>query len=303
MASAKKEAMRYLGNENDYINLTGLNNERDLANQVYNTNTSAYQNAYNDLLNTIASNREKARTDFGSGRSTISENAFLRNRESASDLASRGLNGGLRQLSKVGNRIETGRQYSDLANTYYNTMGNIDATEKTGTNEYNTNMETAKNTLSAALADVDAREKAGRNAYKGAVAQLAEQIQARRDAAAAAAASLALQRKQYAEQVKQAQNDAINKFNQSLISAIDNASSKKEGVNAALRLYREMYGGDKTSADLANWATKYNFLDKLSGATSSKTSSLAGGSSKVTKTTSSSGGKSTAVTKSSKKGG
>ena len=266
MASAKKEAMRYLGNENDYINLTGLNNERDLANQVYNTNTSAYQNAYNDLLNTIASNREKARTDFGSGRSTISENAFLRNRESASDLASRGLNGGLRQLSKVGNRIETGRQYSDLANTYYNTMGNIDATEKTGTNEYNTNMETAKNTLSAALADVDAREKAGRNAYKGAVAQLAEQIQARRDAAAAAAASLALQRKQYAAQVKQAQEAAINQFNEKLISAIEKARKEgKMGNNVALDMFRAQYGKDKTREDLGNWAEKYGFMDILLG--------------------------------------
>ncbi len=266
MASAKQEAIRYLGNENDYINLGGLNKERDLANQVYNTNTSSYQNAYNDLLNTIASNREKARTDFNSGRGTISENAFLRNRQSASDLAARGLNGGLGQLSKVGNRMETGRQYSDLANTYYNTMGNIDATERTGTNEYNTNMETARNTLAAALADVDTREKAGRNAYRGAVAQLAEQIQARRDAAAAAAAQLAFQKKQYADQIKRADADAINQFNQKLISAIEKARKEgKMGNNVALDMFRAQYGKDKTREDLGNWAEKYGFMDVLLG--------------------------------------
>ena len=191
MASAKSEAMRYLGDEDDYINLSGLNREREIANNTYNTNMTSFQNAYKDLLNTIASNRNKARTDFGSGRATVNENAFLRNRESASDLASRGLRGGIAQLNKIGNRMETGRQYSNLANTFYNTMNEIDATERTGTNEYNTNVANAKNTLEAALADIGAREADARNAYRAQVAQLAEQIQARRAAQAAASAARA----------------------------------------------------------------------------------------------------------------
>jgi hypothetical protein len=193
MASAKKQAQSYLGNENDYINLKGLNEERQLANDVYNTNTKSFQDAYNDLLSNIASNRTKAKTDFGSGRSTISENAYLQNRNDLSNFAARGLNGGIAQLNKLGNRMETGRQFSDLANTYYNTLNELDANEKTYTNTYNTNMEGAKNTLNATLANISSREKAGRNAYKAAVAQLAEQIQARRDAADAAAKSYALQ--------------------------------------------------------------------------------------------------------------
>lgn len=204
MASAKKQAQSYLGNENDYINLKGLNEERQLANDVYNTNTKSFQNAYNDLLSNIASNRTKAKTDFGSGRSTISENAYLQNRNDLSNFAARGLNGGIAQLNKLGNRMETGRQFSDLANTYYNTLNELDANEKTYTNNYNTNMEGAKNTLNAALANISSREKAGRNAYKAAVAQLAEQIQARRDAAAASARSYALQEKQYKDATKAA---------------------------------------------------------------------------------------------------
>ena len=204
MASAKKQAQNYLGNENDYINLKGLNEERQLANDVYNTNTKSFQNAYNDLLSNIASNRTKAKTDFGLGRSTISENAYLQNRNDLSNFAARGLNGGIAQLNKLGNRMETGRQFSDLANTYYNTLNELDANEKTYTNNYNTNMEGAKNTLNAALANISSREKAGRNAYKAAVAQLAEQIQARRDAAAASARSYALQEKQYKDATKEA---------------------------------------------------------------------------------------------------
>ena len=204
MASAKKQAQSYLGNENDYINLKGLNEERQLANDVYNTNTKSFQNAYNDLLSNIASNRTKAKTDFGSGRSTISKNAYLQNRNDLSNFAARGLNGGIVQLNKLGNRMETGRQFSDLANTYYNTLNKLDANEKTYTNNYNTNMEGAKNTLNATLANISSREKAGRNAYKADVAKLAEQIQARRDAAAASARSYALQEKQYKDATKEA---------------------------------------------------------------------------------------------------
>ncbi len=203
MASAKKQAQSYLGNENDYINLKGLNEERQLANDVYNTNTKSFQDAYNDLLSNIASNRTKAKTDFGSGRSTVSENAYLQNRNDLSNFAARGLNGGIAQLNKLGNRMETGRQFSDLANTYYNTLNELDANEKTYTNEYNTNMEGARNTLNAALANISSREKAGRNAYKAAVAQLAEQIQARRDAAAAAAKNYDLQVKAIEDNKKQ----------------------------------------------------------------------------------------------------
>ena len=204
MASAKKQAQSYLGNENDYINLSGLNEERKLANDVYNTNTKSFQNAYDDLLRTISSNKNKAKTDFSSGRATVSENAYLQNRNDMSDLAARGLNGGIAQLNKLGNRMETGRQFSNLANTYYNTMNELNANEKTANNEYNTNMEGARNTLNATLADISSREKAGRNAYKAAVAQLAEQIQARRDAAAAAARSYALQVKELEDSNRQA---------------------------------------------------------------------------------------------------
>lgn len=211
MASAKKQAQSYLGNEDDYINLSGLNEERKLANDVYNTNTKSFQNAYDDLLRTISSNKNKAKTDFGSGRATVSENAYLQNRNDMSDLAARGLNGGIAQLNKLGNRMETGRQFSNLANTYYNTMNELNANEKTANNEYNTNMEGARNTLNATLAAISSREKAGRNAYKAAVAQLAEQIQARRDAAAAAAKNYSLQVKALEDSNRQALIERLKK--------------------------------------------------------------------------------------------
>lgn len=252
MASAKSEAQRYLGREDDYINLAGLNREREIANQVYNTNRETFQNTYNDLLNTIASNRQKARTDFGSGRATVNENAFMRNRETASDLASRGLRGGLAELGRLGNRMETGRQYSNLANTFYNTMNELDATQRTGENEYNTNLQQARNTLDAALADIGSREAAGRNAYRAQVAQLAEQIQARRDAAAAAAASLALQRQS---------------ARQEGIQAIQKALSGKSWAEASDYLVQN--GLAKNTKEAINWLNQYTALRPTEGGYSS----------------------------------
>lgn len=255
MASAKKEAKNYLGSVNDYINLSGLNNERQLANDVYNTNTTSFQNAYNDLLNTISSNRTKAKTDFTKGRGTVSENAYLQNRNDIADLASRGLNGGIAQLNKLGNRMETGRQFSNLANTYYNTMNEIDATERTGTNEYNTQMETARNTLNAALADVDAREKAGRNQYKAAVAQLAEQIQARRAAQAQAAAA------------RQSAIAQANAYKQQALQQLQEKVGAMSWADAADYLVNS--GQVKTTKDAIDWLNTYTTLKPTVGGYSS----------------------------------
>lgn len=267
MASAKKQAQNYLGNENDYINLEGLNEERKLANDVYNTNTSSFQNAYNDLLQTIASNRNKAKTDFGSGRATVNENAYLQNRDNIADLSSRGVGSGINALNKIGNRMETGRQFSDLANTYYNTMNELDANEKTYTNEYNTNMEGAKNTLNATLADIEAREKAGRNAYKAAVAQLAEQIQARREAAAASARSYALQAKQYEDDSRQA---LIN----SLLEVAGDGTDADKVIKAGQR-YMSLVP-NSTMQDAIKFMNKYGIYSPstFTGKTNSSTKSI-----------------------------
>lgn len=269
MASAKKQAQSYLGNEDDYINLSGLNEERKLANDVYNTNTKSFQNAYDDLLKTISSNKNKAKTDFSSGRATVSENAYLQNRNDMSDLAARGLNGGIAQLNKLGNRMETGRQFSNLANTYYNTMNELNANEKTANNEYNTNMEGARNTLNATLAAISSREKAGRNAYKAAVAQLAEQIQARRDAAAAAAKNYSLQVKALEDSNRQALIERLKKV------AGDGTDAGK--VLEAGRLYMSDVP-NSTMQDALKFMNKYGVysLNSLKNPYSSKSKSYRG---------------------------
>lgn len=252
MASAKSEAIKSLGPENDYINLSGLNTERQLANDVFNTNRTTFQNAYNDLLNTVAKNRADAKTGFTQGRGTVGENAYFANRDNLATLSSRGVDKGTYALGKLRNRINTGQQYSDLANTYYRNLDEISAKETAGRNEYDYNMATAQNSLNAALAEIDAREKAGRNAYKAAVAQLAEQIQARRDANANAAAA----RKQ-AE--KQANDAAVATFIDAIIKAgsYDNAVKVYNNTIGKNKDLAKLIGNPKSAdAYVSNWYTK-----------------------------------------------
>lgn len=276
MASAKNEAIKSLGKENDYINLSGLNTERQIANDVFNTNKTTFQNAYNDLLNTVAKNREDTRVGFTQGRGTVGENAYFANRDNLATLSSRGVDKGTYNLGKLRNRIATGQQYSDLANTYYRNLDEINATETAGRNEYDYNMATAQNSLNAALADIDAREKAGRNAYKAAVAQLAEQIQSRRDANANARAAL------------NAQRQAAN--NQYALEFANNVSDiyDTKGYDAAVAYYNKVNKDGKMNSVLGgNWKNANDYLsnylniNKPVAKTSTKTTS--------TKTTSNKG--------------
>lgn len=236
---AKSQAMKTLGSEDDYIGLSALNKEREVAQSKYNTTLNSLQNEYNNLLTDIMNKRQSNLKDFNKGRSTVRENAFMATRSDLSDLASRGLVGGIAQLSKLGNRMETGRQYSDLANTYYNTINELDTSEKRGTDTYNLNLDIAKNDLQSALASIGTREANARNAYKQAVASLAEQIKTR--AAAQAQAKAISDANKLAEKAK------LATYYKSLLS--DNTDSGQ--ILKVAREYMSDTGSNMTEA--LNW--------------------------------------------------
>lgn len=186
MASAKTTAIKQLGN----LDLSYLDKEKEVAKESYDLSKNSLENEYTSFLNTLNKDRATTRSDFNAGRQTVNEDAFMANRNSLADLASRGVGqGGLNQLSKVGNRIETGRQYSDLANTFYDTMEGLDTTANERATSYDTDLQKTLNEYNAALAGIGTRGAEARNAYNQAVASLAEQIQARWDAAAQAKAA------------------------------------------------------------------------------------------------------------------
>lgn len=207
--SAKDYAREQLGE----LDLSYLKGEEDVANKTYGTTKSSLQTNFNNLVNQINANRLDTRKNFNTGRATVAENAYTANRQNQADLASRGIgSSGLKTLGEVGNRMETGKQYSNLANKFYSTMTDLDNTEKQSRDQYNIDLQTAKNTLDSALAGINSRRGEAQNNYNMQLGQLAEQVQGRWDANANAQAALA----QAQAAAAQAHSDAVNAAQQQL---------------------------------------------------------------------------------------
>lgn len=186
--NAKDYAKEQLGN----LDLSYLDGERNVANDIYNTSKQGLDTNYNNLIDQINKNRQDTKKNFSLGRGTVAENAFTQNRLNNLDVGSRVAGrSGLKELGEVGNRIETGRQYSNLANTFYSDMGNLETTEKQGKSQYELDQQGLKNTLNQTLTGIDSRGAEANNNWGMTLAQLAEQVQGRWDNNSNAKAALA----------------------------------------------------------------------------------------------------------------
>ena len=201
--SAKDYAREQLGN----LDLSYLKGEEDVANRTYDTTKGSLETNFNNLMNQISSNRQDIRKNFDTGRATVAENAYAANRQNQADLASRGVgSSGLKSLGEIGNRMETGQQYSNLANRFYSTMNDLENTERQSRDQYNIDLQNARNTLDSALAGINSRRGEAENQYNQQLGQLAEQVQSRWDSNANAQAALA----QAKAAAAQAHSDAVN---------------------------------------------------------------------------------------------
>lgn len=232
--SAKEEARKQLGN----LDLSYLDKEKETASNVYNTSKSSLENNFNNLISQINSNRADTRTNFSKGRSTIAENSYNANRANQTDLASRVVGtSGLKGLGEVGNRMETGRQYSNLANQFYNDMSELDTTEKQGRSQYDIDQQSLKNTYDQTLAGIASREGEAKNNYNITLGQLAEQIQGRWDSNANAARALSqareASRKTYEANNKALLGNIVNGKNEDGTAINPSYDDKKAAIMAA----------------------------------------------------------------------
>lgn len=225
--SAKDYAREQLGN----LDLSYLKGEEDVANKTYGTTKSSLETNLNNLMNQISANRQDTRKNFNTGRATVAENAYAANRQNQADLASRGVgSSGLKSLGEIGNRMETGQQYSNLANKFYNTMTDLDNTERQSRDQYNIDLQTAKNTLDSSLAGINSRRGEAQNQYNQSLGQLAEQVQSRWDANANAQAAL----QQARAAAAQAHSDAVNAARAQLAGAKKQALTEIVNGNGTL---------------------------------------------------------------------
>lgn len=258
MSKARNEAIRELGREDDYINLKGFNTERTNLQNTYNTDYNNLQNAYNNLIATAEQNKISAGKDFVSNRNVVDTSDYMDTRgKTGADLSSRGLSKGFGSAGRFATNLQRNQANSNIANTYYNAMADIQKDIDIGTQTHNYNMESLKNQLAKGMADVAAREAAARNNYRALVAQLAEQKQARYDAQDAAD-------KQYQLSLKQAYMDLGDRFSVDGETDVNKIMSKArelmnkagyDNIGEALTILKN-YGGLDVNAVQA--ATKRN---------------------------------------------
>lgn len=177
---SRAEAIRKLGSEDNYINAKGYQTERQNAQDRYNSDYNNLQTKYNELVNQAEENKRIAKSDFNTNRLAVDSDAYMSTRgKTGADLSSRGLSEGFGTAGKMSTMLARNNASADLANTYYNSMADIQKQMDIDTQDYNYNINNLKLDLDNTLANINAREAAARNAYRAQVAQLAEQIAAR----------------------------------------------------------------------------------------------------------------------------
>lgn len=193
-SGAKKEAKSLLGK----FDSSGYKEQQGAAKSIYDTSLADAENQWTNLQNRLTANRKASATDFSRGRSNVSESDYLANRVNANRRATGGLDTtGFDTASNLGNRMELGRQYSNLANTYYNALEGIDRSETEGQQAYDIARRQAGDIYNSALANINLAKQGAQNQYNAQLASLAEGIQSRWDANANAAAARAQQQKQF----------------------------------------------------------------------------------------------------------
>ena len=253
--SAYDYAKQQLGD----LDLSHLEKERNVAQKTYDTSKSSLENNFNNLLQQIESNRSDTRKNFNTGRATVAENSYNANRLNQADLASRGVgSSGLKALGEVGNRMETGRQYSNLANNFYSTMNDLKTTEDQGRSQYDIDQRTIQNTLDNTLAGIDTRAGEAKNNYNMTLGQLAEAVQGRWDANDNAQKALE-QAKAAAHQAHLDAQDSIKQGlktqNASTLSGITNLLGQNNGkggtynIEDISRMIQTAFGVDSGYAD------------------------------------------------------
>lgn len=225
-STAEQQARRLLGD----LDLSTYGEQRNVAQRQYDTGVSTLRSDYETLLNQINKNKQEGREDFSSSRAVISEDAFDRARGTQTDLSSRlaGASSGLQDLGKVSNRIETGRQMSDVANKYYRSLSNLVESERQAGEKKAQGERSLSDSLAGQLANIGSAEQQARSNYGNSLSSLALQIQQQMDARAAAeraaanaAASLRMQQNQLNKENYERGLGLVEAFKQTIASNPD----------------------------------------------------------------------------------
>lgn len=225
-STAEQQARKLLGD----LDLSTYGEQRNVVQRQHDTGLSTLKSDYDTLLKQINKNKQEGREDFSSARSVISEDSFDRARNAQTEVSNRlaGASSGLQDLGKVSNRIETGRQMSDVANKYYRSLSDLVESERQAGEKKTLGERILSDSLAGQLANIGSAEQQARSNYGNSLSSLALQIQSQMDAraqaeraAANAAASLRMQQKQLDNENYERGLGLIEAFKQTIASNPD----------------------------------------------------------------------------------
>lgn len=132
----------------------------------FNNSKGILSQRLNQALDSLNKSRKRGAQDFNSGRATIAENSYDRQRQQINDLAARGLAGsGLQQLGDVQEAMAKGREMSTLANNYYAYLSDLQDKENEANLNYNTALAELQNAYNSNVANVEFQRQNTINDY------------------------------------------------------------------------------------------------------------------------------------------
>lgn len=96
------------------LDRSAYNQQRDVAQNTYNTNWENVQNQYRNLQDKLKLQQQRANRDFAEGLVNVAENSFNRQRQGSGNLANRGLSAS--GLTNILNQADTMQKGEDIGN-------------------------------------------------------------------------------------------------------------------------------------------------------------------------------------------
>ena len=150
------------------------NQQRDVAQNTYNTNWQNVQNQYKNLQDKLKLQQQRANRDFAEGLIDVAENSFNRERIGSGKLANRGLSAS--GLTNILNQADTAQKGDEIGKLLKNAGAiSADTANKLSqaTSKYAQESSGLMGKLADTLADVGDAETAAQNRYNQTLAGIA----------------------------------------------------------------------------------------------------------------------------------
>ena len=156
------------------LDRSAYNQQRDVAQNVYNTNWQNVQNQYKNLQDKLKLQQERANRDFAEGLVNVAENSFNRQRLGSGNLSNRGL--AASGLTNILNQADTAQKGEEIGRLLKN-AGAISADTadrlSQATSKYAQEGTNLMGKLANTLGDIGDAETAAQNRYNSALASIA----------------------------------------------------------------------------------------------------------------------------------